>query len=645
MFIPEDKVEEVRAATDIVEVVGEYVRLKRRGSNFIGLCPFHQEKTPSFNVNPEMGIFKCFGCGVGGNGFQFLMRIENLEFVESVQMLAERAGIALPESPEEQREQSVIEGIYHALRFAGKFYYEALTQTEAGKEGLEYLLGRGFKPETIKKFGLGYAPSGWDQLLKAAVAKPIQTEVLERAGLVIAKRDGNGYYDRYRDRVVFPIFSHVGKVIGFGGRILKTSTDQPKYINSPETRVYHKSQVLYGLYQAKSAIRKREEVMLVEGYTDVISLHQAGIEHAVASSGTALTLEQIKLIKRYAQRVLVLYDADSAGANAAMRGIDLLLTQGLTVYGLELPPGEDPDSFVRENGGTGFENYIETHRKDFVEFIYQVARRNGRLETPEGQGRVTRSIVNTIARMPDPTMHEPFVRRASHVLGVPDIPLFEALAGVLREKKRGQPTAPPTPAPFESAYARIEESPVESPPAPPFDEAYLELGEPLRDPLPEEKMLIRLMLDHGVDMVEFIMGNMAFEEFTPGAVRETIEAILALYEQGKIDRHRLVEGTFGERVKELVTDVVMHQHEPSKNWKRRQNISVPRFNEDPSEAAASTMTQLKLDRVKEALDQLKVEIFQAQRDKRDVRPLLEEQMALHDLQKQIEQRAFIKWNV
>ena len=635
MLIPDHKVDEVRAATDIVEVVGEYVRLKRRGSNYIGLCPFHQEKTPSFNVNPEMGIFKCFGCGSGGDGFRFLMQVENIGFVEAVRSLADRAGITLPESQEEHREQSESESIHNALRFAGRFFFDQLTQTEEGKPALEYLTQRGFTPATIKKYGLGYAPLGWDALLTAAGKEPIKAEMLEKAGLVIPRKDGSGHYDRYRDRVIFPIFSHVGKVIGFGGRILKPADDQPKYINSPETRVYHKSRVLYGLYQAKRAIRKREEVLLVEGYTDVISLHQSGIDHAVATSGTALTAEQIKMIKRYAQRVLVLYDADSAGANAALRGIDLLLEKGLTVYALELPEGDDPDSYVREHGGLAFEEYLQTKRKDFVQFIYDISHRNGQWDTPEGQGRVTRSIVESIALMPDATMHEPFIRRASHVLKVPDIPLFETLSECLRNRKHkrsrsapaAQPEAPPLPDP-EAYFSQESQAPVE----------------PLRMPLPEEKMLLRLMLDHGAPLVEFIMGNMAMEEFTPGPVRHTIDAILSMYEAGKVNRHRLVEGTFGADVKDLVTELLVHQHEPSRNWERRKKISVPRFNEDPTESAASTMTQLKLDRVKEALATLKREIYEAQHAGMDLKPLLKERMALQQLQKQIEQREFITWN-
>ncbi|HMB90674.1 MAG TPA: DNA primase, partial [Rhodothermales bacterium] len=251
MIIPDHKIEEIRAASDIVDVVSDYVRLKKRGSNHFGLCPFHNEKSPSFSVNPSMGIFKCFGCSAGGDVFQFIMRIESHSFPEAARMLAERAGIPLPEHDEEREQSSEMESIYHALRFAARFFYDQLTTTNAGKPALDYLTGRGFSPKTIKKFGLGYAPDQWDALLKEAERKHVDAETLEKAGLVLSRKDNSGYYDRFRGRVIFPIFSHVGKVLGFGGRILEADSDQPKYINSPETKVYNKSRVLYGLYHGK----------------------------------------------------------------------------------------------------------------------------------------------------------------------------------------------------------------------------------------------------------------------------------------------------------------------------------------------------------------------------------------------------------
>ena len=650
MQIPQEYIDEVRSRTDIVELVGEYVRLKRQGSNFSGLCPFHDEKTPSFNVNPGMGIFKCFGCGVGGDAFKFVMQIENLTFPEAIRLLAERAGVVLPETEQDTAKFSEIESIYHALRFAGRYFYSQLTASDEGKEGLAYLLNRGFTEATIKKYGLGYASPAWDGLLSAATREHITPSVLEKAGLIIPRREKEGHYDRYRDRVMFPIFSHIGKVIGFGGRILNSADNQPKYINSPETQVYHKSSVLYGLYHGKNTIRKKEEVILVEGYTDVLALHQAGLEHAVATSGTALTGDQIKLIKRYAQRVLVLYDADSAGAKAALRGIELLLKQGITVYGLELPQGEDPDSYVRNNGAKAFEEYIQTKKKDFISFMYALAKRRGQLDTPEGEAQVTREIVEKIAQMPDPSMYDPFIRKASQVLDIPDIRLFGVLENVLQqaEKRTNRTTSPPADhREAGSVFYADDPLPPQEPITPEGNEydpetTAIPQGQ---DPLPQEKMLLRIMIDQGVPMVEYIMSNMALHEFTEGVMKEAIQHILDVYQAGeKLHRQPFIDGTLGPAVQKLVTDILMLRHEPSENWKRKQNITIPRFNQDPHVAANSAMKQLKRRRVEEALKDLKSRIFQAQRRGEDLTPLLQERMALLQFQKQIEDPEFMAWS-
>ena len=647
MQIPQEYIDEIRSRLDIVELVGEYVRLKRQGSNFAGLCPFHEEKTPSFNVNPGMGIFKCFGCGVGGDAFKFVMQIENLTFPEAIRLLAERTGIVLPESQEDSEKFSETESIYHALRFAGRYFYTLLTSSDEGRQGLEYLLNRGFTESTIKKYGLGYASDSWDGLLKAADREHVKPEILEKAGLIIPRREKEGYYDRYRDRVMFPIFSHIGKVIGFGGRIMNSTDNQPKYINSPETQVYHKSSVLYGLYHGKNTIRKKQEVILVEGYTDVLALHQAGLEHAVASSGTALTNDQIKLIKRYAERVLVLYDADSAGAKAALRGIELLLKQGITVYGLELPAGEDPDSYVRANGGKAFEEFVQANKKDFISFMHALAKRKGQLDTPEGEARVTREIVETIARLPDPSMYDPFIRKASHVLDIPDIRLFGVLENVLRQmEKKGRQAKP-------SRSVSPEHTDVYHAEAPLLPEEYdqpvqhkSELPSvPAQEPLPQEKMLLRIMIDHGIPLVEYIMGNMALHEFTEGVMTDAIGHVLAIYQNGKrLDRQPFVDGSFGLAIQKLVTEILMLKHEPSENWARKQNISIPRFNQEPFVAANSAMKQLKRRRVEEALQELKSRIFQAQRRGEDVNPLLHERIALLQFQKQIEDPDFLAWS-
>ena len=360
-------------------------------------------------------------------GPEAVQEIEGVGFLESVRMLAERYGIPLPEEEVDQEAANERESILHALRFAARFFYHQLTQTDRGQPALDYLRGRGYEPSTIKQFGLGYAPDEWDALLTAAEDEQLDPEILEKAGLVVERNDGSGYYDRYRGRIIFPIFSHIGKVLAFAGRILDQDKDQPKYINSPETKVYHKKDVLYGLNQAKRAIRKTDEVLLVEGYTDVISLSQAGVENVVASSGTALTEGQVQTLHRYAKRVLLLYDADEAGSRATMRGMDRVLEQGMGSYAVELPDGQDPDDFVQEKGGDAFAEYVEEHRQDLPSFAYQRARRSGGLDTPEDRVEVQRDIIESVARIPDPNLRREYVTRTSEVVNVPDSDLFRML--------------------------------------------------------------------------------------------------------------------------------------------------------------------------------------------------------------------------
>lgn len=630
MYFSDDTIESVRSASDIVDVVGDYIRLKRKGSNYFGLCPFHSEKTPSFSVNPEMGIFKCFGCGAGGDVFQFVMRVEALEFPEAVRTLGEKAGIELPEEAQEERERlGETEALYSALRFAARFFYHHLTQTESGKKALSYLRERGFSKSTITKFGLGYAPEAWDGLLKAASDHHLSEEVLEKAGLIIPRKDGSGYYDRFRGRIVFPILSHVGKVLGFGGRVLSGESDQPKYINSPETPVYNKSRVLYGLYQAKHAVRKSEEALLVEGYTDVISLHQAGIRNAVASSGTSLTRDQVRMLGRYARRVLLVFDADAAGTGAAMRAIDVVLPEGLSVYIVALPAGDDPDSLVRRE--VSIEAYLEEHRLDFISYLYDQARKDGRLGTPEGEADTMHAVLNAIARMPDPLMQETYLRRASEVMDVPDIRLHEVLQNQVRsdraKERRRRKAAPPREP--------------RRPPAPSAETAAEKPKRPSRDPLPEERTLLRLMLQHGSSMIEFILGRTSLDEFTPGPARDAAERLLMQYEGGSVDRKLFLDGSFGEEVQRLAADVAIIQYEPSENWERRQRISVPKLDEDPYEAAVSAMMLLKLDRVNDAIEKQREEIFRASQSGDDMQPLQTQMMALHDLRRRIERREFL----
>ncbi len=629
MHIPEEKIEEIRSASDIVDVVSDYVRLKKRGSNFVGLCPFHNEKTPSFNVNPRMQIYKCFGCSAGGDVFQFVKQVEKVEFPEAVRLLAARANIDLPESEQQAAEASETESIYHALRFAARLYHDQLQSTQAAARAREYLKERGVSESSIRRFGLGYAPDAWEGLRSVASENQISDEVLIKSGLVIERSEGQGTYDRFRGRIIFPILSHVGKVLGFGGRILEQAEDQPKYINSPETRVYHKSRVLYGLYQARQEIRRAEEVYLVEGYTDVVSLHQVGVANVVASSGTALTQEQIGLLHRYCKRIVLLFDADSAGATAAVRGIDLILSSGLAVYVVSLPEGEDPDSFARSAGGDAFREYCRDNRQDFVEFKYGYGRQLLD-DTPESLARLQRSVLRSIAAIEDPLLQESYLKRAALIMGVPDIRLHEVLSS-LRSGRRHRARRSPAGQPREPAYVSADSA----------EHRGAQEGARSSEALPEEKTLLRLMLVRGAPMIEFILSHMALNEFTEGPSRDIAEALIQMFEAGQVDRDRVLDGTHGDGARELAAEVLVDDVEISENWEKKQNIPVPRLDDDAHESASSAMMLLKLDRVDAMVVGVRRRIYERSQSGEDVRELQENLMKLLDIRRSIENREFL----
>jgi DNA primase len=441
-MIPDHIKEEVKAAADIVEVVSDYVKLRRTGSNFMGLCPFHNEKSPSFNVSPQIGIYKCFGCGESGDVFSFVMKQDGISFTEAIRTLGARFGVDVPEEerPEQDEQYRLKEGIYHALAFAGKFFYLQLVETPEALPARKYLDDRGFTAKTVRKYGLGFAPSSYDGLLKAAREAKINEQYLEQAGLIKYGRNGESAYDVFRSRIMFPIFNASGKVIAFGGRIMPGAgkTDQskgPKYINSPQTPVYNKSEVLYGIHTAKNEIRKAGEVILVEGYTDVLSMHQAGVGNAVATSGTALTTDQLRAMHRYGETLLMIYDADLAGQNAMTRGIDLALAEGLDVRLLQLPEGEDPDSFVKKHGREAFVKYRNDHAADFLTFIIDRAKTAGTWEDPFQRTATVTTLLRSIARIPDEIAQQAFVQRLSGLTNLGTRALFEQL-GVQRGEVR-----------------------------------------------------------------------------------------------------------------------------------------------------------------------------------------------------------------
>jgi DNA primase len=419
-MITKPTVDRIMEATDIVEVIGEFVQLKKRGANYVGLSPFSNERTPSFTVSPVKGIFKDFSSGKGGSAITFLMEQEKFTYPEALKWLAKRYGVEIEEtveSFENKEEENHRESLMIVSTYAAKFFHESLLGTDEGKNiGLSYFKERGFSNDTIKKFELGYSPDQWEAFTGQALKEGYLEEFLVESGLSV-KRENNTLYDRYRGRVMFPIHGFTGRVIAFGGRTLKTDKNVPKYVNSPESEIYHKSNVLYGLYFARKAIRDEDNCYLVEGYADVLSVHQAGIENVVASSGTSLTVEQIKLISRLTKNITILYDGDPAGIKASLRGLDLILEEGLNVKVVLFPDGHDPDSYVRLLGTSNFKNYIEQNKKDFILYKTNILLKDIDND-PIRKADVIRNVVESIAKIPDFITASVYIKQCSQILDI-----------------------------------------------------------------------------------------------------------------------------------------------------------------------------------------------------------------------------------
>lgn len=502
MKIPEEKIQEIREATDLLEVVSQHVTLKKRGKTYLGLCPFHQEKTPSFNVDPVRNFYHCFGCGAGGNVFTFLMAMEKIGFPEAVRQLAQKAGIAMPEHAEDDTVIRETEQLYHVNQFSAAFFVRCLKETEAGKKALRYFTERGFTDKMVETFGIGYAPKTWDGLIRAAKKEGISEAALKKAGMVVESQRGTGMYDRFRGRLMFPITNASGRVQGFGGRLLADEPRQPKYLNSPETAIYQKSRLVYGLAQAKTAIREKALTLLVEGYTDVIRLHQAGLPHVVATSGTALTQEQARLMKRYARRVALVYDGDNAGLEAAQRGAEVLLAGGLDVSIVPLPPGSDPDTFVQASGAEALEALLASG-KTFIEFRLSRLAEAGRLKTVADRAEAARNLLETIRKIPDPIERDLTTKSVSEKLDVD----LKVLSRAARKPEKQQP--------------QEERLPVRP-------------QEPDNARQVSEKMLIRLLLENSKLWGDAIFNLIEPRYFESGSHRTVIDTIYEGYLKGQV---------------------------------------------------------------------------------------------------------------
>ncbi|MEO7489160.1 MAG: DNA primase, partial [Ferruginibacter sp.] len=490
-MISPNTIQQILSRIDIIEIVGTFVKLKKRGTNYLGLCPFHNEKSPSFTVSPAKEIYKCFGCGRSGNSIGFLMEHEKYTYVEALRWLAQRYNVEIEEtevSPEQKLQQQSAESLFIINNFAQQFFTNHLLNTEEGQDiGLSYLKQRGFREEIIKKFQLGFNPEARDSFAKAAIQAQYNVELLQKSGLV-AIRDERPV-DNYRGRIIFPIHNQSGKVVGFGARILKTNDKAPKYINTPENEIYVKSKILYGSYFARMAIDKADECLLVEGYTDVVSLHQAGIENVVASGGTSLTPDQLRLVKKYTNNLTIIYDGDSAGIKAALRGMDLALEESLNVKLVLIPDKEDPDSYVNKVGAAAFKEFIAANKKDFILFQLEVSLKDAGTDSAK-KSAVVNQVAETISKInkaEDFTRQQDYIKQSAELLKIEEGGLHALVNKFIREKITSE----------ENKSNRKEANDNFAAPAAPFEIEDDAIGLLNRDEQ-QERAMVRSLLEFGL---------------------------------------------------------------------------------------------------------------------------------------------------
>jgi DNA primase len=560
-LITRDTIEEIKSRIDIVDVVSDFVSLKRSGQNYRALSPFTSEKTPSFYVVPSKGIYKDFSSGKGGDGINFVMEHEGMSYPEALRYLALKYGIEIKEDYTQQKEEgpSQKESLHILMGFARDFYRDALKNTDDGRNiGMAYFRERGLNERAIDLFELGYSLPGWDELKKSAERSGFTEEALEKAGLIIKKEDGRPY-DRFRGRVMFPVHNTAGKVIAFGARMLGKKKDQPKYINSPETEIYHKSSSLYGIWQAKNHIRREDNCYLVEGYMDVISLHLADVPNVVASSGTALTEDQVRLIRRYTENVTMLYDGDPAGIKAALRGVDLVLKQGLNVRVVALPEGEDPDSYSRRVGTTSFKEYLKSNTRDFISFKAHLVSREAGAD-PIRKAEAIRDMVTSIALIPDGLKRSVYLKETSTLMQVSETVLIAELNKMLIQEKRKKERDP--------LSDLIPVSPGEYPQPEPVNlnpEATVQV---------QEREAIRLLVNYADKPIEnqrlaaFIVRELDEVSFTNPHYRVIFDTYKHSLDRGHaVDTFHLMENS-GADERRIISELLTPRREISGGWTR-----------------------------------------------------------------------------
>ncbi len=598
MAISNETINEIKTRADILEVVGDFVDLKKAGSSYRGLSPFTNEKTPSFYVSPSKEIYKCFSSGKGGDAISFIMELEGINYIEALKFLANKYGIEVEEeeqTDEQIQAQNERESLFIILNFAKDYFAETLWEHEEGKSiGLSYFKERGFSEETIKKFDLGYSLDTWDGFMKAAEKKGYKREIMEKAGLILASE--NKTYDRFRGRVMFPIHNVAGKAIAFGARILTNNKKQPKYINSPETEVYHKSNIVYGIHQAKQEIRNSDMCYLVEGYTDVISMHQSGVTNVVSSSGTSLTKEQIGLIGRYTKNITVLYDGDNAGIKASFRGIDLILEHDLDVKAVVFPEGEDPDSFSRSMSSEAFTDYLKENAKDFITFKTNVLTDGGKKVDPASKVQVIRDVIASIALIPDGIKRSVYIQSCAHQLEIEEQVLLSELNKLLitKQQKENQQRF------RENEQAEAANYPPES--------VQEEVKETHYASYYVERETLRMLVNYGPDpfdeeisIAQFIIDETGDIEFQDPLIKKAITMAGNMLTAGeKIGPDQFI-GPGDPNMSQLVIDLLELKYFISDGWKDKHKIATAHESEDLPEATFKVVLRLKRRKIEELL--------------------------------------------
>lgn len=637
-MITQTTIQQILNRIDIIDVVGSYVKLKKRGTNYLGLCPFHNEKSPSFTVSPNKEIYKCFGCGKSGNTISFIMEHEKYSYVEALRWLANRYNIEVEEtevSAEVRQQQQAADSLYILNNFAQQYFTKILLEDEEGQAiGLSYLKERGFDDAVIDKFKIGYCKEDRTSFVQEALAKQYNRDLLIKSGLAAIRNEE--LVDNYRGRIIFPIHNTTGKILGFGARIIKKNDRAPKYINTPENEIYIKSRILYGMYFARQSVDKLDECLLVEGYTDVTSLHQAGIENVVASGGTSLTTDQIRLVKKYTNNLTIIYDGDAAGVKAALRGLDMALEEGLNVKLLLIPDKEDPDSYVKKVGADAFRQFIAENKKDFILFQIEVSLKDAGNDSQK-KAAVVNQIAETLSRInkaEDFTKQQDYIRQCAGLLKIEETGLNNLVNKFIREKVQKMEAKagpdfdmPPLPTEFAS------DDPNEA-----YADSFLLLQ---KDEL-QEKAVIRALVEFGLKewdekskVADHIFELLDDEDFFDNKqLWEVAQTYKTWYQAGLEPTARNFFYMEDQSMSAVVVSLLESPYELSDKWKNKFKMAVSDRDEMYKEEVISTLGYLRLRKIKRMIDENQIDLEKPHTPEEQLN-LLQTHQALKKMEKEL----------